>query len=203
VGASGYERAVGRDHEERVQLRGWPRLEEPTDVLRRGPRTDYAGVLWSTHRNVVLLWGNQHDVGDGRHLNRRHDSGTPSALVDESNSATASRHAQHFLNLGFGLEEVRERRRTEKHRQPSGGGPPLPPSKRRKQSEGSVHPGWVSPFAQYRTQHVPVLTAEGSTSSRVAVPREDLVERERKLGADALEVAHPVSVDTIDGDYKQ
>jgi hypothetical protein len=37
----------------------------------------------------------------------------------------------------------------------------------------------------------------------VAVPREDLVECERKLGADALEVAHPVSVDTIDGDYKQ
>jgi hypothetical protein len=203
VGASGYEQAVGRDREERMQLLGWPRLEEPTDVLRCGPRTDYAGVHWSTRRNVVLLWRNQHDAGDGGHSDRGHDSGTPSALIDERNSATANRHAQHFLNIGFGLEEVRERRRSEKHQQPSGDGPPLPPSKRRKQSEGSVHPGRVSPFAQYRTQHVPVLTAEGSTSSRVAVPREDLVERERKPGADALEVAHPVSVDTIDGDYKQ
>ena len=64
-----------------------------------------------------------------------------------------------------------------------------------------MHPGRVSPFAQYRTQHVPVLAA--LWENPVAVPREDLVERERKLGADALEVAHPVSVDTIDGDYKQ
>ena len=93
VEASGHEQAVGRDLEEGVKPRVRPRLEEPADVLRRGPRADYAGVLWSTHRNVVLLRGDQHGAGNGGHSDRRHDSGTPPALVDERNSATASRHA--------------------------------------------------------------------------------------------------------------
>ena len=98
-----------------MQLLGWSQLEEVTDVLHHGPRTDYAGIHWSVHHNVVLLWGNQHVGGDSGHLIRRHDSGIPSALVDESDSTTASQHAQHSLNLSFSLEEVRECCCTKKH----------------------------------------------------------------------------------------